>query len=369
MYGAERVILNLAKKALLSDYEACVLCFNDIRCPHLELFEKAKEEGIAIELIECKKRIDLKALLRLISIVKNYKVDILHCHESKSNTYGMITAKLLHIPVISTNHLWTKESFIIRCYEYIDGFCLRLFDKVIAVSDEIEKQLLQYHIPKESIRVIYNGIDLDEFQFKYVNHLRKELKIEPNSPVIGIIGRLTIQKGHEYFLNAAKEVLLEYPNVNFVVVGDGPLKDKLRNYVKILKIEDNVTFTGFRKDMIEIYSLLDILVSCSLREGTPMVILEAMAMKKPVIAMDVGGVSTLIQRENGILLKPRDVEGLYNAILSLLKDRKRARKLGENGRKLVEEKFSSEVMASKYKRIYTEILEKYRQRKNSDQTY
>ncbi|MDH5769316.1 MAG: glycosyltransferase, partial [Nitrospirota bacterium] len=178
-----------------------------------------------------------------------------------------------------------------------------------------------------------------------------------NYTVVGTIGSLKYEKGHEYLLRAAKEVLESHTSVKFLIVGSGPLRNSLENNVKSLGIANDVIFTGYRKDVAELLSVMDIFVLPSVKEGLPMVLLEAMAAKKPIIATRVGAVPKVIRdNETGILVEPEDVYTLQRAIGNFLDDIVKAHGLALEGYERVKKDFSSEKMCRAYLTLYRELL-------------
>jgi glycosyltransferase involved in cell wall biosynthesis len=218
--------------------------------------------------------------------------------------------------------------------------------------------MLKKGIKSGKIKVIYNGIDTDRFHKIYDNDKLKILYNFPlNSKVVGTVGSLTIEKGHTYFIEAANKVLKLYPDINFLIVGDGRCRNELEEKVNSLGIGKNVIFTGLRSDMPAIYSLMDVFVLPSLVEGMPMVLLEAMASGTPVIATSVGSVpKAVIDNQTGILVSPRDVDGLAKAMQFLIRNEEAARAYGGNGLKMAENEFVSNIMCKKYLDTYNKLL-------------
>ncbi len=359
-FGAEGVILNLVQELVELGIDNRIVCLNNPRDPHIELVEEAKKNGLKAEDIISRGKLDLKTILQVRALLKKYKINILHCHDYKTNFLGFFATRGLKISIVTTNHLWTQATTSLRFYESLDGYIIRFFNRVIAVSDSIKNEILKRGVPQSKVITINNGINLQGLnRISDGQNLRMAFGISQNSAIVGTVGRLSVEKGHTYLLEAAKGVIKVIPDAKFLVVGEGPLREELTAKSGKLGIGANVIFTGMRRDMADVYDLLDLCVSSSLREGLPLVILEALAMERAVIATDVGGVSGIIENgKTGILLKPTDVEGLSRAIVSLLRDKQKREIFGRNGRKLVEQRFSAKVMASKYKQVYEELLGK-----------
>ena len=363
MYGAERVILNLIENTSHGKFDVYLSTLIDDREPHYELLEEVKKRNGKAIGIRCRKRIDLQAIRRLISFLKKNDINILHCHEEKSRFYGLIATRAERLSIIATNHNWTSPpKWFERFYEYLDAFILRFINRVVPVSDELSHRIRRFKIPTRLISVIPNGINLKEFHpEKIAANYRESLGIKNEVKVIGNIGRLSVEKGQKILLQAARRTIDQYPDICFLFVGDGPQEWELKQYAKSLAIDDKVIFTGFRKDISKIYSLLDVFALTSLHEGTPMVILEAMAMGVPIIATDVGGVANIIQdNKNGILLKPEDPRLVSRALLKLLRNPDVSERLSSKAYRHVKERYSVERMVSQYESIYVDIVNKKR---------
>jgi len=186
------------------------------------------------------------------------------------------------------------------------------------------------------------------------------LNLDPDVPVVGNISRFFDLKGHNYLLQAASRVLQTFPETKFLLVGDGILRERLICQAEDLKIRDNIIFTGLveRKEVPKLISVMDVVVHTSLREGLPRVLPEALAMAKPVIAFEIDGIAEVIKDGiNGYLIPPRDSRRLANSIIHLLKDRERARRMGEAGRGMVDPAFELEVMLKRISEVYKELIE------------
>jgi glycosyltransferase involved in cell wall biosynthesis len=176
-------------------------------------------------------------------------------------------------------------------------------------------------------------------------------------PVIGAIGRMVWQKGFEYFIKAIPAITKEFPEARVLIVGDGPLRERLEELGERLRVQGNLIFAGFRSDVKEILSAIDILVIPSLLEGFPMVSLEAMAMAKPIIGTNIDGITEQITNgENGVLVPPRDPSALAKATIGLLRNRETALRMGVAARKKAEQEFSVEKMVSETGKLYLSLL-------------
>lgn len=210
-------------------------------------------------------------------------------------------------------------------------------------------------IPREKVRLIYNGVELNRFAPEAVDSkIRQELCLPMDAPVVGIVGMLRPEKAHPVLLRAAVTIRKTHNRVRFLIVGDGPERESLETLSRSLGLSDNITFTGGRNDIPEILSALDLFVLCSDTEAFPVSILEAMAMERPVISTNVGSVSeAVLHGTTGLLVPPGQPEALADAICELLADSDRRRLMGMAGRRRVEDHFSVESMVRQYEDLFS----------------
>jgi glycosyltransferase involved in cell wall biosynthesis len=196
---------------------------------------------------------------------------------------------------------------------------------VLAASEETKKECARTRaINLNKIIVMPNGIPLEQFKplsIAKCQALRRRWRIPLDSPVIGTITRFHEEKGNCYLIDAATEIVKVLPNVRFMLVGDGPLLDKLQKSARRLGIEKNVIFAGFQSNVAKMLSIFDLKVIASIAEGHPQVLLEAMAMGKPIVATRAGGVKEILKdRKTGLIVPPRDPHKLAEKIIYLLQN-------------------------------------------------
>jgi len=290
---------------------------------------------------------------KLRKLIEDLKPDIIHCNTSRSVLYGGVASKPLKIPVIW--HVRVIESEFLY-----DRFLVSLCSNVICVSKAVSKRfpyLLKNY--SEKVIVIHNGVDLKEFNPEIRGeNIRKEFNIPINIPVAGVVGNLIPWKGQKYFIYASEEVIKVFPKAKFLIVGDGETRNYLENLTKKLNLGKNVIFTGKRTDIPQIMAAIDVIVHSSISpEPFARVIIESMAMAKPVIAMNEGGVPEIIvSGKNGILIPPKNTSLMAQEIISLFQDKEKAKKIGLSARKCVEENFSIEENVKKTEQLYLKIL-------------
>ena len=236
-------------------------------------------------------------------------------------------------------------------------------DKITALTDKERDEHLERGIASiEKYVIVHSGVMLQHIMNKDIDVEtgKKKLGIPQNSNVIGTVGRLVPVKGHKYLVSAAKRVTKEFENTVFVFVGDGYLESILERQAESLGIRKNTIFAGWRSDVIDVLSLFDIFVLPSLNEGMGKVLIEGMALGKPIVASSVGGIIDLVKNDdNGILVPPRDSDALGDAILKLIRNRNMAQELGRNGKAKVYPEYDTTVMIRQIEGLYENLLNRH----------
>lgn len=331
---------------------------------YFQLFERLGLRAIPLNMYrELNPLQDLNSFLRLIGILQKERVDILHTHSSKAGFLGRLAGRITKVPVI----IHTPNAFAFSrpgCTKIMDGvyktlerlaghFC----DALIAVSVS-EAELAREVISAGKVVCIPNGIDVGEFDIP-VDALakKKELGLPQTAPLVLTVGRLASQKAPFDFLEAASQVLRRSPEVRFAFLGDGPLIEKMKKTVRQRHLERQFLIFDWREDAWEIVACCDLFVLCSLWEGMPYSILEAMVFSKPVVATEARGNRDLVvEGQTGLLVPLREPGQLAGAILRLLNDPQRARAMGHFGRRRVETQFRLETTVQATVDLYEKLL-------------
>lgn len=330
---------------------------------------KLRDVGVEVVNFDLKTLIDIRVILRLAHYIKKHDIDIVETAVFPSDVYGRVSAKLANVPtVISTMHRMEdhKQETIYRILFWLDTLTIRLTTRLIAVSQAVKNYLISWHkVKPEKISVVHNGLDAKKYNINIdIDEFKRELGLGQESPTVAFIGRLVKFKGTNYFLQAATSIIRSGITVQFLVVGDGPLKSQLMRQTHLLGISEHVHFTGFREDVPQILTAIDILAVPSSWEGLPLVVLEGMHSGKAIVATRVGGIPEAIEDgETGILIPPRDADRLVDAITDLLKHPNRREEMGKKAKQIAAEKFDVDRMVKKYERIY--VASKERQTKIS----
>ncbi len=359
--GGERMFAQLAG-ALKDRFEVCFACH-----PGGPLEEQLKRLRVPLRPLDFRRQVSLSRIVRLITIIRKERVHLVHSMGARADVYARLAARLAGAPVVVSTIAMLVEGYDVHPLKralYRIGILLsrRLADGFIAVSDAVRKVLLEDHrVPEEKVVTIYNsGVELDTFRpdGHEGSELRWELGLDPEAPIVGTIGRLVYQKAQDVFLQAASLVVKAIPDAQFLIVGEGPLRPSLEQLSRELGLA-RCRFTGFRADIPNLLWLMDVFALPSILEGLPQVLLEALAAARPVVATRIDGITEVIQHgTTGLLVPPQDPTALADAIILLLKDQGLARRLGEAGRKLAEERFALSRMIEKVDRFYTMLLQK-----------
>ncbi len=357
LFGAERVILDICRLVNENEFTQTLVTLVDRRARgDLPLKKEAERNHIPVKNVRLKHKYDLSVASKIKKLLIEQNVDILHCHDYKSNLIGLFAARGLNTKVISTVHGYLSIGIKMRLYEMLDRYILRYFDKIVAVSEALA-HFLKGKVEENALLVIPNGINIENFSRETdILKEKKKIGIDERDLVVGTVGRISPEKGHIYLLKAAKEICRKCRNVKFIIVGDGPIKKKLERWVSKNNLSDRVIFTGSIGEIRCVLSVFDIFVLPSKKEAFGLSLLEAMACSKPVIATDVGGINSIIENNKvGVLVKPRNVNLMSDAILGLLSDKNQRLNMGSDAKNYVSRKYSINSMIKDYEKLYKDL--------------
>jgi glycosyltransferase involved in cell wall biosynthesis len=299
-------------------------------------------------------------------LVLKYKPDIVHTHTTKVGILGRLAALVCGVPIILHTfhgHIFTgyfseKASKAIACLERI---LARFTDKIVTLSPALKAEIYErlHPMPLSKIAVIPLGLELEKFKNqKRKNGLfRNQLGINANTFLIGIVARLVPVKNHLLLLDVFKEVLEQNPDSHLVIVGDGEMRQAIEDKIKALNLKKNVSMTGIRKDIKEVYSDLDLLVLVSKNEGTPVVLIEALSAGCPVAATPVGGVMDLLKEGSIGKIIPVEKKQMADKLCEAIVESTSFQKANEQLREEICKKYSVERLVSDMDNCYRSILE------------
>ncbi|MGH7644473.1 MAG: glycosyltransferase family 4 protein, partial [Gemmatimonadales bacterium] len=298
LWGAERVILTLARSLDPARFELVLLCLRGDAASDA-LIAAARTQGMDVEIVPVRGRLDWGAVRAVRRLVARRRVDIVHAHDFKSSFYALSATTGLGMRRVVTAHGSTRDSRLMRAYLFLDEkLVYRAYHRVVAVADNEATLLRQRGVPARKIEVIANAIALPP---------ESQAPRTGRPDVFGVVGRLYPDKGHRFFLEAFMAVARQHQTARARIVGGGPLAESLAREVEARGLAGRVSLDGVAEDMPRVYRELGAVVIPSLREGLPYVLLEAFAHQVPVLATAVGDIPRLVEHgRTGLLAQPGD---------------------------------------------------------------
>lgn len=317
-----------------------------------------KENGVQCMTLNIRTKSELSpklyfAIPQLVKLIRDEKIDLIHAHTRVTQVLAWWLQRFTGIRYVSTCHGFYKRRIGRRLFP---GWG----DHVVAISKPVEGSLIvDFGVPESRVSTIFNAIDIQDLIRRYNEKnpkaIRRELNLPAHHKVVGIVARIVQDKGHEYFLKAAAKLILDFfPDMKILIVGDGPYLDHIKRLVKKLKLEYSVRFLGNINDITYALAVIDVFVLPAIwREGFGLSIIEAMAVSKPVIVTNIWALNELVQnRVNGLLVEPRSVDELSEAMHLLLSDPELYRTVSVNGAEMVKKEFSISQMARRMSQLY-----------------
>jgi len=306
---------------------------------------------------------DWLAFVKLLRMFKKEKFDIIHTHTAKAGALGRLAGRLAGVAIIihtphGHNFYGYFNSIFSKLVIGIERFLARFTDRVIALTELEKIDYLKFKVTNEKKSVlVYMGLELNGFLPDNTAKIKESLNINSQEKVIGYVGRLEPIKGPQFFVEAARLCLENNLLQRFILVGEGSLRKELEEKVSFWGLKEKIVFVGWRDDIADIMSIMDILVLPSLNEAVGIVLLEAQSLGIPVVASEVGGIPEMIRDgQTGILVWPGEPAALALAINNLLFDPERLRSMSAAGKNWVKDRFKAEDMVRKISAIYQELL-------------
>jgi glycosyltransferase involved in cell wall biosynthesis len=362
--GPDKTILLSAERHDPTRVSVVVAYVRDVGDNEFRFSKKARMRGLKFYEICERGKLDLRVLRVIRDIVVRHDINLIHSHDYKSDMFAYLVRRWLwrrHIALMATAHAWVMLGLRGTLYRRLDLFLMRRFDHLIAVSEATKREMTQAGLPASAIDVIHNAIDTQTWSRAHgLVDLRAQLDLGPAFPIVGYVGRLMPEKDLETWLRGAALVAQKYPMARFIFAGEGrdntTLAD-LQHLANSLGIRHQVTFLGYREDLLPVYASFDIFALTSRREGLPNSILEAMAMGLPVVTTDVAGTRELvIDGQTGFVIPQGDVLGLAHAIMTLAADEQLRRQMAQAGRHRVEQEFTFATRLRRVETLYEQVL-------------
>lgn len=343
--GGQQQVLYLTQFLQLQGHESMVVCQTGGA-----LFRRAHEAGVRALGLNMRHELDIAAAWRLGRLLRRQRVDILHMHEPHAHSIGLLAS----ISAPSVRKVVTRRVDFRPVRNLLSRYKYLLPDvRYLAVSEAVRKVMLDCGIAARDVQTVYSGVDLAR-----VDAVHETSSVFPaGSRIIGTVGHLSGHKGHRYLLQAMRDVRQVERKARLVIVGEGRLRMDLETEAAALGLGGSVCFTGFRHDVLAMIRGFEIFAFPSTEEALGTSILDAMALRKPVVATQAGGIPESVQDGvTGLLVPPGKPQALADALVTMLKTPERGRTFGEAGRRRVEEFFTVERTGAATLRVYHDVL-------------
>ncbi len=314
--------------------------------PDSKLYENRSKIDAKIIPIKMKQSYDIKAIFNLCKIVKKYNIDIISTHSGKDAWLGSIVGKITNKKVIRTRHLQTPINSTVS---------YNLSTKIVAVSKQVENYLKEKGVKKDKLTTIYTGIDTEKFK-PGNGILKKELNLDKNSIIIGIVAVLRNAKRHKDLIEAITQI--DNSNIHLIIVGSGPQEENIKKIILEKNISEKITMLGHREDVEKILPDFDIFVLPSNMEALGTSILEASSCGVPCIGSKVGGIpECIIDNKTGFLFENQNIDDLKAKINILIKDKNKRKEFAKSARELILKNFSVSSMVNNTQQLYESLIQ------------
>lgn len=300
---------------------------------------------------------DWRVIRDCIRICRERNVTVWHAHDYKSNALGLLVQKFHPMHLVTTAHGWVRFTAKTPLYYKIDKFCMKRYEEVICVSQDLYDTCVEIGVPSNRLHQIDNAIVLDDYSTALPT-LQDKAKFGFSSQqiLIGAVGRLSEEKGFHHLINVVSRLIGEGLSVGLVIAGEGHLRDQLQQQINQLDLQNHVRLSGFLSDPRELYRAIDLFVLSSLREGLPNVVLEAMASQRAVVATNCNGIPKLVQNEVNGLVVPTDNEAeLLHAVRRCVASDDLRDRLASTGRATIEQRFCFDRRMNKVVNVYRKL--------------
>jgi glycosyltransferase involved in cell wall biosynthesis len=346
--GLEKVLATIVLGMNRDKYEVEIWCL----VAGGLIADELEKKGIKVRVLGLKSYHNPIPVIKLASLLRRERVDIVHTHGHFPGMFARLSGLLAHIPKTIT-HIHTTQKRRMLVEKIFSIFSYR----ILCISQAVQEfMVLEEGVNRSKTMLIYNSIEMPEEEVAYEERvsIRKSFGFDRDDVVLIVVASLNKHKGHKILLEAFANGVKKKSNLKLLIVGVGPLEAKIRRHAQKLDLLSNVKFAGLRRDVPLLLSMSDIFVLPSVeREGLGLVIIEAMAMRKPVIGSELGGIPEVIENGvNGLLFPPGDTEKLSYAIDILASDKHLREQMGQTGRKVFEKKFTGKQMINAIEAIY-----------------
>ena len=358
IYGAERCVLDETLALVQRGHQVSVLLCHETRLGDDQdrLQHELTTRGIPTLRVEAASQLSPQLVLAWLRALRRIHPDVVHSHSLKTDVLSAPLCRLIGLPLVIEVHGYLRpDDLRVRFYEKLDRLSLRLASAVLTLSQEYRAEVIASGVSPERTYLLPSGIDLDRLRAQIGERdLRSELRKTSRSDdevVLGMVARLSPEKGHEQFLTAFANLSSLGLPVRGVLYGEGPLAESLRRRIVDEKL--NITMLGYAPQIADAYRSCDVLVSCSHNEGLPLNLIEAMALGVPTVAMATGGCAEIVEDgQTGLLVARGDVAALTQALLQLVADPSLRQRMGQAAMQSADARFSLSTWAARVEAVY-----------------
>ncbi|MCI0495682.1 glycosyltransferase, partial [candidate division KSB1 bacterium] len=295
---------------------------------------------------------------KVAQLMKQQQIQILQTTLFYADVIGAYAAYLAKVPVVISWEAVTGPFAFHHYWSY--KLASRKIDRIVAVSEDIRNKVIrERNLAEEKVVTIHYGVDLKKFAPEDQVLKKIDIGVSEGQTVLGTVARFDHPKGHKHLIAAAPEIVKQFPNVRFVFVGDGPLRQEVEQQIHRLGLDQYFVLLGFRRDVKQLLGVFDLFILPSESEGLPNAVLEAMACSNPVVASAVNGVvEVVVDGKTGYLIPPGDPQSISAAVIKMLRSPENMKQMGIKGRERVAAAFSVEQQIGKFEELYDALYVK-----------
>lgn len=362
LYGAERLLVSLAKEQQKVGLEVVILSVGTKNEGPKQIEEFAIRQGISVKAWRMKPGFNVAGAMAILTWARNQGFDLIHSHGYKFNVLiGMVPARFRGIPFVATIHGYIKAPVLSKSwfYQCLDRISLRIIEAVVLVSYSMRDQIPACISRATKTKVVSNGLDYESVkqELNCPIPLSVESFVQNHGRIVLGVGRLSPEKGFRNLIEAFADVRQRYPDAGLLIIGEGELRGELEEKIAKLGIRDHILMPGYVEPVIPIMAVSTVLCMPSLTEGLPITLLEAMAVRLPVLATPVGEIPRVLgEGKGGRILPSGEVEVLAKELTDYLADKEQHQHMTQWAKARAHEVYSSVAMQMRYRQIYEQLV-------------
>lgn len=358
--GVETALINWLTRLPGLHYPCELICFANPGETEAPFVEAAEVAGLHVSKIPWSRWKPIpRSVSALCRIIRERKIQILHCHNTYADIVGLLAAKICRVQCVTTLYVWGDFGFKRGALQYIDRALLPFFDRITAHCEQTRQETIKMGFADTDVRLLFCGFDIRAVRMTAEVRAEKRARmgVEPQQRVLINVARFYPEKAHEVLLEAMREIADQRTDTVLWLLGVGPDQQRVEQMSKSLGLDAHVKFLGFRSDLEEVLALCDVMVHPSHMEGVPLAVLSGMAAGLPVVASRVGGLPEVVRHgDSGVLIPPKSPSIVARTVLDLLDDPQRGQKLGQAAQRFLREEYSLDAAAGRVANLYEEML-------------